>query len=81
MLELLAISGERSVYWLIQPYFSLLPLAPPTGNKEKYGWLARLDEDMKLKIRQSRPESLQALETALELESHQFSWQVGNEQG
>ena len=20
-----------------------LPLAPPTGNKEKYGWLARLD--------------------------------------
>ena len=25
----------------VQTYFSL-PLAPPTGNKEKYGWLARL---------------------------------------
>ena len=25
----------------VQTYFSL-PLAPPTGNKAKYGWLARL---------------------------------------
>ena len=28
----------------VQTYFSL-PLAPPTGNKEKYGWLARLFVD------------------------------------
>ena len=29
----------------VQTYFSL-PLAPPTGNKEKYGWLARLNSTM-----------------------------------
>ena len=29
----------------VQTYFSL-PLAPPTGNKEKYGWLARLDQTL-----------------------------------
>ena len=28
----------------VQTYFSLL-LAPTTGNKEKYGWPARLDSD------------------------------------
>ena len=31
----------------VQTYFSL-PLAPPTGNKEKYGWLARLLGKMEL---------------------------------
>ena len=31
----------------VQTYFSL-PLAPPTGNKEKYGWLARLKQEYQL---------------------------------
>ena len=32
------------VFLIFDGFTNFFPLAPPTGNKEKYGWLARLSE-------------------------------------
>ena len=45
-------------------YFSL-PLAPPTGNKEKYGWLARLLQE----VIESEREYVRRLQMATEVSS------------